>query len=103
MSKKARSKLSDQEVEAFLSTHPAWDLDGGRFHRSLCFEDFVEAFAFMSAVALVAERSNHHPEWNNVYNRLEIWLDSHDVQGLTSRDTRLVDAIDAIVARSSAA
>ena len=102
MSKMARQKLSPEEIEVFLSSHPDWSLDGGRFHRSLRFEDFAEAFAFMSAVALVAERMDHHPEWSNVYNRVEIWLDSHDVQGLTSRDTRLVDAIDAIVARSNA-
>ena len=101
MSADTRTKLSPEEVDAFLSSHPNWSLDAGRFHRSLRFDDFVAAFAFMSAVALMSERMDHHPEWHNVYNRVDIWLNSHDVQGLTSRDTRLVDAIDTLLSRTS--
>ena len=62
--------------------------------RSFRFADFVEAFGFMSRVALLAETRNHHPEWSNVYNRVNIELVSHDLGGITERDTQLALAID---------
>lgn len=68
---------------------------GGLMQRSLVFADFVQAFAFMTQVAAVAEQSNHHPEWSNVYNRVEITLTTHDVRGLSQRDLDLARAIDA--------
>jgi len=60
------------------------------------FDTFVQAFAFMSAVALLAERMNHHPDWSNSYNKVVIDLVSHDVKGLSQRDFDLAKAIDAI-------
>ncbi len=75
---------------------PGWSEcdDRDAIRRSFHFHDFAEAFAFMTRVALVAERTNHHPEWSNVYDRVEITLSSHDAGGVTPRDIGLAQAID---------
>jgi 4a-hydroxytetrahydrobiopterin dehydratase len=66
--------------------------------RSFRFKDFGEAWGFMSRVALLAERHDHHPEWSNVWNRVEILLSTHDAGGVSERDLRLAQAIDALLA-----
>ena len=83
-------------LQARLAAHPAWtlDADGKGMRRSLRFADFNAAFAFMTRVALVAEQQNHHPEWFNVWNRVDIRLSTHDAGGLTERDFRLAAFID---------
>ena len=92
----AIAKLSDAERKALLNTLPEWSLDRDRdaITRSFWFEDFVEAFGFMSRVALLAERADHHPEWFNVYNRVDIVLTTHETDGLSARDVALAKAID---------
>ena len=91
--------LSEAERADALDGLPEWDFDEARdaITRSLVFADFVEAFGFMTQVALMAEKANHHPEWRNVYNRVEILLTTHDAGGLSSRDIEMAQAIDAIV------
>ncbi len=69
--------------------------------RSLKFRSFAEAFGFMSEIALVAEKMDHHPEWSNVYNRVEILLATHESGGVTERDIKLAEAIDKAAARRS--
>lgn len=71
-----------------------WTLEEGKLHATFAFEDFVGAFSFMSASALVAERMNHHPEWFNVYNRVRIDLTTHDAGGLTALDFELAAAMN---------
>ena len=71
--------------------------DGSAIARHFVFTDFGEAFAFMTRSALAAERFDHHPEWSNVYNRVEITLTTHDAHGLSTRDITLASAIDAII------
>jgi 4a-hydroxytetrahydrobiopterin dehydratase len=66
--------------------------------RSFKFADFVEAFGFMTRVALLAEKADHHPEWSNVYNRVDILLTTHDCDGLSQRDLDLARKIDKLVA-----
>jgi 4a-hydroxytetrahydrobiopterin dehydratase len=90
------SPLSPDVLDSRLSQHPSWRLDaqGKGIQRTLVFADFNQAFAFMTQVALVAEKQDHHPEWFNVYNRVEIRLSTHDAQGLTDRDFRLAQFID---------
>ncbi len=90
------STASQPEVAAFLAEHPRWSMDDGKLRRALRFADFVTAFGFMTAVALVAESSDHHPNWENVYNRVSITLWSHDVHGITARDFKLAAAIDSL-------
>jgi 4a-hydroxytetrahydrobiopterin dehydratase len=90
--------LLDEQARAFaLNDLPHWDYDGEArgIRRMLSFTDFAEAFAFMTRVAIVAEKADHHPEWFNVYNRVEILLTTHDAGGLSERDISLAKAIDA--------
>ncbi|MCY4427410.1 MAG: 4a-hydroxytetrahydrobiopterin dehydratase [Halieaceae bacterium] len=86
--------LSEQQLDEELAKLPQWQLREEKLFRSFRFADFVEAFGFMSRVALLAETRNHHPEWSNVYNRVNIELVSHDLGGITERDTQLALAID---------
>lgn len=88
-------RLTDAEVSALLSAHPEWALraDGKALERELRFGDFNEAFGFMTRVALYADKADHHPEWFNVYNRVQITLTTHDADGLSARDAAMVDAI----------
>ncbi len=88
---------SESEIESSLVELPDWAREGNRIGRQFVFADFVEAFGFMSAVALLAERANHHPEWSNVYNRVSIELTSHDAGGLTERDFSLAREIDKLL------
>ena len=91
--------LSDAERADALDGLPDWDLDDGRdaITRSFKFTDFSEAFAFMTRVALLAEKANHHPEWSNVWNRVDILLTTHDAGGLSTRDIAMAQAIDALI------
>jgi 4a-hydroxytetrahydrobiopterin dehydratase len=75
---------------------PGWTLLGGRdaIQKTFKFKDFSEAFGFMVRSALVAEKLDHHPEWSNVWNRVEVTLTTHDAGGLTERDLILAEAMD---------
>ena len=92
-------RLNEESRKAALAKLPAWtpvaEPDGIR--RTFRFADFTEAFAFMTRVALHAERADHHPEWSNVYNRVTITLTTHDAGGLSQRDIALALLIDEIV------
>ena len=95
------ARLSDGERDEALGTLDGWSHDSGRdsISRSFRFKDFNQAFAFMTRVALAAERHDHHPEWSNVYNRVEITLTTHDAGGLSKRDIALAQLIDGYAAR----
>jgi len=88
----------DEAARAALATElPDWTLDGEHLKRSFRFKDFNAAWGFMARVALLAEAQDHHPEWFNVYNRVDIALTTHDAGGLSARDMRLARAIDALI------
>lgn len=74
-----------------------WEVVDGKLHRELSFADFSEAFAFMTRVALAAEKADHHPDWSNSWNTVTIDLVSHDAGGLTARDVALAEAITALL------
>jgi 4a-hydroxytetrahydrobiopterin dehydratase len=92
-------QLSEAERADALDGLPDWDYDESRdaITRQIVFSDFAEAFGFMTQVALIAEKMDHHPEWKNVWNRVEITLTTHDAGGLSERDIELADAIDSIL------
>jgi len=92
-------RLSEAERADALDGLPDWDYDEARdaITRRVTFGDFAEAFGFMTRVGLIAERMNHHPEWANVYNRVDVLLTTHDAGGLSPRDIDMAQAIDAIV------
>ena len=92
-------RLSEAERADALDGLPDWDFDEARdaITRQIAFGDFAEAFGFMTQVALIAEKMDHHPEWTNVWNRVEITLTTHDAQGLSERDIELAEAIDGIL------
>ncbi|MPS71082.1 4a-hydroxytetrahydrobiopterin dehydratase [Novosphingobium aerophilum] len=91
------ARLTDTELREALAGLPAWHLreDGLAIVRKLKFADFNEAFGFMTRVAIQADKADHHPEWFNVYNRVEITLTTHDAAGLSRRDVELARFIDA--------
>ena len=90
--------------QAALASLPDWKPVDGRdaISRPLRFDNFRSAFAFMTEVALVAEKMDHHPEWFNVYAQVDITLSSHDAGGLTERDVRLAHAVDQAFAKRKA-
>ena len=94
-------KLTEPERSEALAELSGWDRVEGRdaIGKSFSFKSFNEAWGFMSRVALAAEKLNHHPEWFNVYNRVEIVLSTHDCGGLSALDIKLAKRIDAYAAR----
>lgn len=93
------AQLTEEERTHWLAALPEWSLarDGAAIERKFKFADFSEAFAFMARVALLAEQRDHHPEWFNVYNRVEVTLTTHDAGGLSLRDVEMAQQIDALV------
>jgi len=89
-----RRKLSEAEVRARLSEVPGWELTEGQLVKTFRFASFVQAFGFIASVALVAEAMNHHPDWTNVYNRVTIALNTHDVGGISALDFMLAKRIE---------
>jgi 4a-hydroxytetrahydrobiopterin dehydratase len=99
----AVARLTDAEVAAALARLSGWALVPGRsaIRKEFKFADFNAAFGFMSRVALAAEKQDHHPEWFNVYNRVEITLSTHDAGGLSARDVTLAETIEAVAGTRS--
>lgn len=91
-------RLTTEESAVAVARLEDWSLDndGRAVCKSFVFEDFIEAFGFMSLVAILAERAGHHPEWYNVYNKVVIRLTTHDLGGLSARDLNLAGEIDSL-------
>jgi 4a-hydroxytetrahydrobiopterin dehydratase len=91
-------KLDDHARHSLPARLPQWQPVAGRdaITRTFVFKDFSEAFAFMTRTALLAEQMNHHPEWSNVWNRVEVTLSTHDAGGLSELDLKLAEAMDRI-------
>jgi 4a-hydroxytetrahydrobiopterin dehydratase len=89
-------KFTAEQLEAALQSLPGWKRHGRReaIRRQYAFDDFTQAFSFMTQVAIMAEKRNHHPEWSNVYNKVDITLTTHDAQGVTGRDVELARYAD---------
>lgn len=93
------SKATPAEIDTFLQEHGDWTVADDALLRNFTFRNFREAFGFMTEAALIAERSNHHPDWGNVYNRVTVRLTTHDAGGITSNDFKLARQMDSIAAR----
>ena len=86
--------LAAEEVANRLKSLPHWSLDEGKLYRSFRFADFRRAFAFMTGAALAAEKLNHHPEWFNVWSKVDVHLNTHEAGGITELDFRLAQAMN---------
>lgn len=94
-------KLTSTEVSTLLQALPDWRHEtgrGGLIAREFKFHDFAQAFGFMAQIAVIAESRNHHPEWFNVYNRVQVTLTTHDAGGLTMKDIELARTMDRVAA-----
>ena len=89
-------KLEEHELHTWLAGQQTWRLEDGKIRATLSFADFNEAWGFMTRVALLAEQQDHHPEWFNVYNRVEVLLTTHDVDGLSPLDIKLARKMDTL-------
>lgn len=86
--------LPSKDIESRLASLPDWNLEHEKLHRVFKFASFVEAFGFMSQIAILAEKMDHHPEWSNVYNRVEVFLTTHDANGISELDFELAAHMD---------
>jgi 4a-hydroxytetrahydrobiopterin dehydratase len=91
------NRYSEEESRAAVKKLVGWELLDHRIAKTFVFSNFVEAFGFMSSVAILAERANHHPEWSNVYKKVNIELTTHEAGGLTEKDISLAKEIDALL------
>lgn len=94
MEKYSIAKAEDELAELNRSNDAPWNLKAEKLNKTFLFPDFVHAFAFMTKVALHAEKLDHHPEWCNVYNKVEIELTTHEAGGLTAKDFELANLIN---------
>jgi 4a-hydroxytetrahydrobiopterin dehydratase len=92
-------RATEAQIEEALAELDSWTVESGKLHREYRFRDFVQAFGFMTQVALVAERSTHHPEWSNVYNRVVVDLTTSEARGITQKDLDLAREMEQIAAR----
>jgi len=92
-------RLTPDEIELALSQLAGWRLAGERLRREYRFPDFIDAWGFMSAAALVVQQMDHHPEWSNVYGTVTVELTTHDAGGVTRRDVELARRMEAIARR----
>lgn len=89
--------LTEEQISNALPNLDGWTVQAGRLHKEVTFRSFVSAWGFMSRVALLAEKANHHPDWSNSYNRVLIDLCTHDAGGITQRDFDLATKIDKVL------
>jgi len=95
-------QASDADIAKFLAENPSWILEDSKLFRSFQLPNFTQAFAFMCEVAFLAEKNNHHPEWFNVYGRVDISLTTHQFDGISSRDFDLATGIDKLASNRQA-
>jgi 4a-hydroxytetrahydrobiopterin dehydratase len=91
----SRTALTEDQARARLADLEGWEMSDSRIRRTFRFDDFIAAFGWMSSVALVAEKLDHHPNWSNVYSTVEVELWTHDAGGLTELDFELASAMNA--------
>jgi 4a-hydroxytetrahydrobiopterin dehydratase len=90
------NRLSDEQIKTELTGLSGWSVVNGKLHKDFIFDDFVEAFGFMTRAAIHIEKMNHHPEWFNVYNKLSVDLTTHDAGGITQNDIVLARTLNSL-------
>jgi 4a-hydroxytetrahydrobiopterin dehydratase len=92
----ALAKLTDEQIKKELTSLVGWSVVNGKLHKDFVFENFIEAFGFMSRAAIHVEKMNHHPEWFNVYNKIKVDLVTHDAGGITQNDINLARTLNSL-------
>ena len=91
------SLLEQHQLDYFIEKNPSWIIDNKMIKREFKFDNFIDAFGFMSKVALLSEKMDHHPNWQNAYNKVRIELTTHDKGGITINDINLAESIDKLI------
>ena len=91
------SLLQENQLNYFLKENPSWIKHNNAIKKEFKFQNFIEAFGFMSKVALLSEKMDHHPNWHNTYNKVIIELTTHDIGGISTNDLELAEAIDNLI------
>ena len=91
------SLISESQLTYFIKNNPSWTIYNKTIKKEFEFDNFVDAFGFMSKVALLSEKIDHHPNWHNTYNKVTIELTTHDMGGITTNDIELAEAIDKLI------
>lgn len=93
-------QATKEQLLDFFANNPHWSLQENKLHREFVFNDFVMAFGFMSQIALIAERYNHHPEWSNIYKKVTVNLTTHETGGISDKDFILAKEMDKIATKN---
>ena len=91
------SLIEKNQLDYFIEKNPSWTIDNKTIKKEFKFDNFIDAFGFMSKVALLSEKIDHHPDWQNIYNKVKINLTTHDKGGITTNDIKLAEAIDKLI------
>ena len=91
------SLIDKNQLNYFIKNNPSWVIHNKTIKKEFEFDDFIKAFGFMSQVALLAEKMDHHPNWQNSYNKVKIELTTHDKGGITNNDIKLAESIDKLI------
>ena len=89
--------IDQKQLTYFIKKNPSWTIKNKTIAKDFEFDNFVDAFGFMSKVALLSERMDHHPNWQNTYNKVKIELTTHDKGGITTNDIKLAESIDTLI------
>ena len=100
MTRERPKALEEEEISRGLKDCPGWELANGKLRRELEFSDFSAAFGFMTRVALIAETLDHHPEWSNVYNPVQVELTTHDAGGISALDFEFAARLNRLLSAS---
>ena len=91
------SLIEQSQLNCFIEKNPSWIIDNKSIMKEFKFDNFIDAFGFMSKVALLSEKMDHHPDWQNTYNKVKIKLTTHDKGGITTNDIKLAESIDKLI------
>ena len=89
--------IEQKQLDSFIEKNTSWTIDNKTIKKEFKFDNFIDAFGFMSKVALLSEKMDHHPDWQNTYNKVKINLTTHDKGGITSNDIKLAESIDKLI------